>query len=152
MSTKREIINLALAEIGLGPSSYSAQPEDLQDAATHLDAIAALWAREGVGLAYPFGGSDLDADAGLPAYLVQGISAELAKAIAPGYGKQVSRETLSKARRGWRLAERLSATYTQPQRLPDALSVPAGAGWKQRRRFTLADVDDGAITNRDIDR
>ena len=41
--TKRQIINQAMTEIGLGSYSLDAQPEDLQDALFKLNAMLAEW-------------------------------------------------------------------------------------------------------------
>lgn len=120
---KREIIQEAFTEIGLGPYTYDMQPEDFQTGLTRLDAMMAQWATERVDVGYPLGG-DLDTQTNLPANAKEAVILGLAMRIAPSYGKNPSALTIQLARNGFMTLQ--NATAVIPNRLRDM--APAGAG------------------------
>jgi hypothetical protein len=131
---KRDIIEAALEEIGFGPNSYDIRAEDYATGLNRLNTLMAQWQGDGVGLGYPASnsadGDDLDADSNLPPDAVNGVIAGLAVALAPGFGKQVSKDTKVAARKGEQLIRRKTATI--PSRKADLTTYPAGAGHKRR--------------------
>lgn len=132
--TKQDIIEAAFEELGLGAYAYDLRPEDLTTGLNRLNTLMAEWQGGGVGLGYPAGGTpdadNLTTDSNLPPDAVNGVIAGLAVALAPGYGKQPSRDTKIAARAGKNLVLRKSMTL--PAKQPDTRNYPAGAGRKQR--------------------
>lgn len=150
---KRTIIEQAHAELGLGSYAYDAQPEDLQDALLRLNALMGQWASDGAQTGWPSVNAelmdDLDADSNLPADAVRGVICALAVDMAPSFGKQPSRTTITTARSGKRLMMRKSAEI--PQRQMDATSIPIGAGWKLENQINLP-ASDSQIEQGEISR
>jgi len=120
---KREIIQEAFTEIGLGPYTYDMQPEDFQTGLTRLDAMMALWSTKRVDVGYPLGG-DLDTETNLPANAKELVILGLAIRIAPSYGKTPSALTIQLARDGFLSLQNSTAV------IPDKLRgmAPSGAG------------------------
>lgn len=139
--TKRDIVDQAFEEIGLGPYQYDIQPEDRETGLKRLDNLMAEWASKGIETGYPVafdpGQSDLDQDSGLSAAMVRGIVAQVAVDIAPGYGKTVSPDTKVTASTGYKNALRMSVTV--PNKAINTRLTPAGAGNKNRWRHSLVD-------------
>jgi len=132
--TKRQYIEAALTEIGLADYVYDLSPEDLASALQRLDSMMASWEVRGIRLGYPAAGtpgaSDLAAATSVPAAANVAIIANLAKQLAPSYGKTVAQETLATARKS--LADLTTFTSRIPEmQFPSTL--PRGAGQKPWR-------------------
>lgn len=137
--TKRDIIQAAFVEIGLGSRIYTATPEDLQDALLRLNALLAEWSTRGAAGSFVLGigadEDDLDEDASIPANGVRGVICGLAVDIAPSYGRQVSADTRKAAELGKRALRNQSIEV--PTKALDYTAIPAGAGHKRERIATL---------------
>lgn len=132
MTTKRQLIEAAHAELGLADYVFDLPSEQLQLALRRLDAMMADWNGKGLRLGYPIPssveGGDLDAEAGVPDSAWEAIVLNLAIRLAPSFGKQVSRETKAAARSG--------LTMLLGKVMPGQVSygrIPAGAGNKTWR-------------------
>ena len=139
--TKRDIVDQAFEEIGLGPYQYDIQPEDRQTGLKRLDNLMAEWASKGIETGYPVATdpsqSDLDQAAGVSSAMVRGIVAQVAVDIAPGYGKTASPDTKISASLGYDNALRLSVVV--PNKAINTQLTPSGAGYKPRWRHDLRD-------------
>jgi len=103
MTTKRQLIEAAHAELGLADYVFDIPSEQLQLALRRLDGMMAEWDGMGLRLGYPIPGSveggDLDTEAGVPDRAWEAIVLNLAIRIAPQFGKQVAAETKTGAHR-----------------------------------------------------
>ena len=132
--TKRDIINSAFGELGLGSYNYDMQPEDYETALIRLDGLMSEWASFGLQTGYPAttqpDAGSLDDAIGLIMPLREGVIAALAIRLAPGYGKTPSPDTKTAASKGWNVAQRLA--FQTPEKYINTTAVPAGAGYKRR--------------------
>ena len=129
--TKKQFITQALAELGLGDYIFNISPEELQSALRILDSMMATWNGKGIRISYPLtsspGKGSLNEDTTVPDSANEAIYTNLAKRLAPGYGKIVSPETKEAAKEGYQVL--LSrATHPGQMQLPGIL--PLGAGHK----------------------
>lgn len=132
MTTKRQLIEAAHAELGLQDYVFDLPAEQLQLALRRLDAMMADWNGMGLRLGYAIPGSveggDLDTEAGVPDRAWEAIVTNLAIRLAPSFGKQVSPETKGVAERGLNM---LLGKVVPPQMSYGY--IPAGAGNKPWR-------------------
>lgn len=142
MWTKGEIIKEAFAELGLGAYAYSLQPEDMQTALRRMNLMLAEWDADGINVGYTVVDEPNDDtftdDSGIGTEFIRGVICSLAVEIAPNYGKTVSRNTASNARRGKAKALRVSAP-TPPRKI-DYTAVPLGAGNRGQRFIAPEDT------------
>jgi len=128
--TKRQLVEAAMAEIGLASYAFDLMPEQREAALRRLDSMMAEWNTRGLRLGYPIpdnpADSDIDDDSNIPDAAWEAVITNLAIRVAPSYGKVVSPETKSTARHA--LNTILSrASMPQEMKLP---SMPSGAGNK----------------------
>lgn len=132
MTTKRQLIEAAHAELGLADYVFDLPAEQLQLALRRLDAMMADWNGVGIRLGYAIPGSveggDLDTEAGVPDRAWEAIVTNLAIRLAPSFGKPVSPETKGAAERGLNM---LMSKVVPPQM--SLGRIPAGAGNKPWR-------------------
>ena len=128
--TKRQIVDAALTEIGLGEYSFDIAPEQKQEALRRLDSMLAEWDGRNIRIFYPIPGnpedSDIEQKIGVPAYAWEALITNLAIRIAPSYGKTVSPNTMTTARHALNTLMARSATPPEMQ----LASIPSGAGHK----------------------
>lgn len=128
--TKRQLVEAAMAEIGLASYAFDLMPEQRELALRRLDSMMAEWNTRGLRLGYPVpdnpADSDIDVDSNLPDAAWEAVITNLALRMAPSYGKQVNIETKITARHA--LNTILSrASMPAEMKFP---SMPAGAGNK----------------------
>ena len=128
--TKRQLVEAAMAEIGLASYAFDLMPEQRELALRRLDSMMAEWNTRGLRLGYPVpdnpADSDIDSDSNLPDAAWEAVITNLALRMAPSYGKQVNVETKVTARHA--LNTILSrASMPSQMKLP---SMPSGAGNK----------------------
>jgi hypothetical protein len=128
--TKRQLVEAAMAEIGLASYAFDLLPEQRELALRRLDSMMAEWNTRGLRLGYPVpdnpADSDIDQDSNTPDAAWEAIITNLALKMAPSYGKQVNPETKITARHA--LNTILSRASMPPEmKLP---AMPAGAGNK----------------------
>lgn len=133
--TKRDIIVAAFESIGLAGYVFDLQPEQLETARRKLDAMMAMWNSVGIRVGYPLvstpDSSDLDDKTEVTDMGVEAIYTNLAKRIAPGYGKTVPQEILTVANEAYLAL--LATAAGQPIERQLAGSYPLGAGNKSSR-------------------
>ena len=151
--TKDQIVTAAFSELSLADDQgFDVTPEEKQRALYRLDAMLGIWAAKGVRLGYAFpadlAGSDLNSDSGLPDYANEPVYLNLARRLAPGFGKALSAETLKNAREGY---DTLLWACAHPieQQMPK--TMPRGAGnkpWRTiNRQFMPAPDEDPLQSN-----
>ena len=128
--TKRQLVEAAMAEIGLASYAFDLMPEQRELALRRLDSMMAEWNTRGLRLGYPVpdnpADSDIDVDSNTPDAAWEAIITNLALRLAPSYGKQVNIETKVTARHA--LNTILSrASMPAEMKLP---AMPSGAGNK----------------------
>ena len=128
--TKRQLVEAAMAEIGLASYAFDLMPEQREQALRRLDSMMAEWNTRGLRLGYPVpdnpADSDIDVDSNVPDAAWEAVITNLAIRVAPSYGKVVSPETKTTARHA--LNTILSRASMPSQiKLP---SMPSGAGNK----------------------
>ena len=132
--TKRQYITEALIELGLADYVYDLTPEELQSALRRLDTMMASWEARGIRIGYPMAGtpgaSDIDAATSVTEVASSAIITNLARQLAPSYGKTVSAETAATARKA--LATLSNTTISIPE-MQFPASLPRGAGQKAWR-------------------
>lgn len=133
--TKGALVDAALGELSLADAAgIDITPEERERSLKRLDAMLATWAAKGVRVGYAFPSSpddsDLNADSGIPDSAAETVFLNLARRLAPGFGKTLSAETLKNAREGYDTL--LWAAARPPeQQLPH--TQPRGAGNKPWR-------------------
>lgn len=138
MLTRGQVVDAALAELGIGGAD-DASPEERLTGLQRLSMMMATWEGCGIRVGFAFPGEYTDAamsvPSGLPDGAVETVVAHLAMRLAPGYGKQVSPDTRATAKAGYD-ALLIDAARPRPQQLPDTL--PMGAGnrlWPHQRTY-----------------
>lgn len=128
--TKRQLVEAAMAEIGLASYAFDLMPEQRELALRRLDSMMAEWNTRGLRLGYPVpdnpADSDIDADSNVPDAAWEAVITNLAIRMAPSYGKQVNVATATTARHALNtiLAR---ASMPSEMKLP---AMPSGAGNK----------------------
>lgn len=132
---KGEIVDEAFAELALAGEAWDIQPEERQRAVRRLDVMLATWEAKGIKLGYAMpataDGSTPNDASGLPDAAVETVLLNLARRLAPSYGKALSPASAQSAREGYD-ALLWAAAQPQQQQLPNTL--PLGAGNKPWRR------------------
>ena len=124
MTTKLQIVQQALGDIGLGTYVFDPSPDQLQDALDRMDRLAAAWDGIGIRKGYNLGAA-LDAESGLPDTAIDPFASLLAIRLAPSYGKQVSPELKSAALEGKNM---LMVTNNVIPRMVYPGTLPIGTG------------------------
>ena len=131
--SKRQLVTMALEEIGIASYTFDLEPEQLQSALYKLDAMMATWNARGIRLGYPIPSSpedsSLDDDSNIPDAANESVFLNLAVRLAPSYGKIVLQETKKSAFSSYR---NLLARATKPSEM-QLQSIPSGAGNKSWR-------------------
>jgi len=128
--TKRQLVEAAMAEIGLASYAFDLMPEQREAALRRLDSMMAEWNGRGLRLGYPIpdnpADSDIDDSSNIPDAAWEAVITNLALRIAPSYGKQVNPETKVTARHSLNTIFARASLPTE-MKLP---SMPSGAGNK----------------------
>lgn len=147
--TKRQVVEAAMAELGLASYSFDLMPEQIEIALRRLDSMMAEWNARGIRLAYSVPDtpdtSDIDADSGIPDSAWEAAITNLALKLAPSYGKTVNPETKISARHA---LNTLYARATMPNemKLP---AMPSGAGNKPIDAPFLSTPEEVLVTGPD---
>ena len=141
--TKRQLVDAAMAEIGLASYAFDLMPEQREGALRRLDSLMAEWNTRGLRLGYPVpdnpDDSDIDVDSNIPDAAWEAVITNLALRLAPSYGKQVNVQTMVSARHSLNTILARAALPTE-MKLP---SMPSGAGNKAiENPFTPAPDND----------
>ena len=128
--TKRQLVEAAMAEIGLASYAFDLMPEQRELALRRLDSMMAEWNTRGLRLGYPIpdnpADSDIDVDSNLPDAAWEAVITNLAIRMAPSYGKRVNVATATTARHALNTILARAALPAE-MKLP---AMPSGAGNK----------------------
>jgi hypothetical protein len=145
MTTKRELIDLAFETLGIASFAYDIQPEQMESARRKLNSMMAQWNARGIRLGFPIpaaiDGDDLDQETNLPDAALEATYLNLAKRIAPGFGKQLTPETKAMAREAF---DAMMVRAVAPIEMQMPAGVPLGAGVRTyygRAAFTSEPTD-----------
>lgn len=135
MSTKGDILDAAFAELALSDDAgFELTPGERTRALRRLDGMLATWAAKGVRVSYSFPANDNSSDendaSGLPDSAFETVALNLARRIAPSFGKTLNPETLKNAREGYDTLL-WQAAHPVEQQLPH--TMPRGMGNKPWR-------------------
>lgn len=129
--TKQQLIDDAFEEIGIASYDYDVSPEEYQSALRKLDRMMGTWASKGISVSYPIPASpensNLNQESNVPNTMVEGLVANLAKRLAPSFGKTLSQETKDLAKDTY---ENLARLKSEPAEIPLNTTV-YGAGNRQ---------------------
>jgi P22 tail accessory factor len=129
---KRQFIQQAFNEIGLGSYFFDLSPEQLQHALVTLESMIGGFYTNGIMIGYPISGdvhnADIDEATDVPFNLTQPVYTNLAVALAPAYGKTPPPETKLAANNGYTL---LCMQAAKPKKVRLPLDMPLGAGNKR---------------------
>ncbi len=128
--TKREMLGKAFSMIALAGYEYDLTGDELNDALTTMDAMAAAWDSDGIRIGYNLpstqGGSDINSQSGVPDRAYLAVAANVAVLIAPSYGKTPSREVVKAAKDGYDTLFARAVAFPTQRQMPG--TMPAGAG------------------------
>lgn len=152
--TKGQLVEEAMGELSLATgAAFDVTPEETARALRRLDAMVAVWAGKGVRIGYLFpataGASTANDASGIPDIAAEPVFLNLARRLAPGFGRVLSPETLKNARDGYETLLRLSAMPPE-QQLPH--TQPLGSGnkpWRTTNRPFLPRPDTDPLRNDD---
>jgi hypothetical protein len=129
VSTKRELVDGAYAELGLAEYVFDLQPEEIGTALHKLERMMSGWDSLGIRLGYAFAvtpkQADGNDDACVPDWAEEGIITNLAVRLAPTVGKSASAETRINARQQYNTL--LVGNYEIPQ-MQYPRQMPIGTG------------------------
>lgn len=133
--SKRQFIQAALEEIGMAPNLFDIETDQYESAMRRMDSMVAGWNVGQTKIGYPIPSSpensDLDQETNVPDAANEAIILNLAVAIAPSYGKTVSPDTKTGAKKALR---NLRTHCFEPIEMQLGESVPLGAGNKPWRK------------------
>ena len=113
MTTRAEFLADAFEAIGIADYQFAVTPEERASARRMLDDMLTEWEGRGIPLGYvPLEDLDDDndgVDLTLPAWSISAVKANLAKELAPSFGKMPSGGLLGRAKRGLALCEARTA-------------------------------------------
>lgn len=143
--SKRQFVEAAFEEIGLGSYVFDLTPAQIESAVRRLDAMMAAWNAKGIRLGYPIPGSpqntDLDEQTYVPDAAYEAIITNLGIKIAPSYGRTPTGDTKITAKQSY---DTLLARAAAPieQQLPDTMPIGAGnKSWRWDNPFMPTPVD-----------
>lgn len=147
--TKRQIIEQAYEELGLGAMFLDLQPDQIESARRKLDTMVAGWSSRNIQIGYPLASeansSDVDQETNVPDYAVQALYLNLAIRLAAGHGKVVTPETRQQANESYRDVIR-GATRNPPSMMYSCF-LPSGAGNKNTcNTFIINQKDNSVLT------
>jgi hypothetical protein len=142
--TKRQFVLQAFSEIGMADDEYGLETYQLQDALVKLESMIAEWSGQEIDVQYPLAAdidtANMDTLTSVPLAANMAIYLNLAKMIAPGFGKQLSQESKLMATESYnRLASFVSDKHIPKKQMPGW--VPLGAGNKYNRDSKRPFVD-----------
>ncbi len=131
MTTKRQIVEMAYASVGLALFSVDLQPEQMEAARRVLDSQMATWGIKGIRLGWPIpsspDGGDLDDETNLPDWALEATYLALGIRIAPMHGKTVTPDYKAAARSAYD-AMLINVVRPVSRKMPGG--YPLGSGQK----------------------
>lgn len=151
MTTKRQIVELAYASVGLAGFAVDLQPEQMEHARRILDSQMATWNIKGIRLGWPIpsspSGGDLDDETNLPDWALEATYLNLGIRIAPMHGKAVTPDFKASARAAYD-AMLISVVRPVGRRMPGGYPLGAGhrtfsgASWSADPETTISTGND----------
>lgn len=142
--TKRDYINGALEEIGLGSYSFEISPEHEQMALRKLDGMVAEWSARGIRIGWPISSnptaSDPEQETNTSDLARQAIVTNLAVRLCGQFGKTVSADLKITARQS---LINLIGTRIPEMQMPGGF--PLGAGQSQTAAFSSDPIQSGDV-------
>lgn len=135
--SKRDLVHEAFRECGLASYDYDLDSDEMQTGLSRLNGMMGNWEGRGVRCSFNFAG-DLGADSGIPDLAAEAVYLNLARRIAPGFGKTLTPETIEAAKTA---LDTLFIGAAQPQQVQQPASLPRGIGaksYRQSRPFNCA--------------
>jgi hypothetical protein len=127
--TKLNIITAAFNELGFANYLYDIDPAQLNRVLLQLDGLMGTWAAMGINIGYPLptspSGSDINQFSNLPAPAVEAVYMNLAKRIAPSFGKTLAPDAIVNARDSF-TAMLLNLSVIPDKQYPGTLQAGAG--------------------------
>jgi hypothetical protein len=149
MWTKRQLVGSAYEEIGLANYEFELTPEEWQSALRRMDSMIASWQAKNIYLGYALPASpddsDLDDDAQIQDTDAEAIFTNLAKRLAPSFGKTVQPDTMTVAKDTYNA---LLCRAAMPAQMQFPRNTPAGAGnkyWVLTRNPFLRGPDESKV-------
>lgn len=131
MTTKRQIVEMAYASVGLALFMVDLQPEQMELARRVLDSQMATWNIKGIRVGWPIPSSpeigDLDEETNLPDWALEATYLNLGIRIAPMHGKAVAPDYKVAARSAYD-AMLISVVKPVSRQMPGG--YPLGSGTK----------------------
>jgi hypothetical protein len=129
----------AFEEIGLADYVFDLSPDQIQSCLVRLDAMVGRL--KGLFIHWPFSSSpsdtNLDTDTRCPNYANECIFLNLAIAIAPSYGKQISSDTRKNASDAYDTVVSWSASLPPTRQTPAMLSGSGNKPWRGSRTINI---------------
>ena len=136
--TKRQLIDLAMEELGIASYVFDSSPGQYQFALMRLELLIAAWNANGVRLSYPLAStvdsSSLNNNTNIPDYAIEAVVLNLAIRLAPSYRINISPATRLNADTSYAKMLNLSAQPTPTKDFPGGL--PLGQGNKNYTKYT----------------
>jgi hypothetical protein len=136
--TKRELVQAALNELGIAEYEFDVSPEELSSGSARLDSMMSTWSKMNLRIPYNYTGN-YDSESGIPVTAVEAVTTNLAKRLAPSYGKQTPPEVLTTAKSS---LNALLSESAEPLTMQLG-SLPYGAGHKRVDTAIFTPVEDG---------
>lgn len=153
--TKRQFIELAYDEIGLGAENYQLTPSDFENALRRADNMVASWnGRVQRGIGWPLSDnpkdSSVDQETSVPTIYNEAVVLQLAIRIAPAIGRQVMPDTKANASQSFKT---MVARLTPPQSRKYPQGLPLGGGNRWRGRiFSPSPTEESETTDNTLER
>jgi hypothetical protein len=148
--SKRQFVEAAFEEIGLASYVFDLTPQQIEAACRRLDAMMASWNALGIRVGYPLPGSPQDTglndQTNVPDAAYEAIITNLGIKLAPSYGKTVSADTKTTAKRTY---DTLLSRAAKPMEMQLPASMPRGAGAKAYDDPFMDNPDDPILAGRD---
>jgi hypothetical protein len=135
--TKRELVQAALNELGIAEYEFDVSPEELSSGSARLDSMMSTWSKMNLRIPYNYTGN-YDSESGIPVTAVEAVTTNLAKRLAPSYGKQTPPEVLTTAKSS---LNALLSESAEPLTMQLG-SLPYGAGHKRVDTAIFTPVED----------
>lgn len=131
MTTKRQIVEMAYASVGLAAYTFDLQPEQLENARRVLDSMMATWNAKGIRLGWPLpsdpNSGDMDEETNLPDSALEATYMNLGIRLAPMHGKAVPPDYRASARMAYD-AMLIDVVQSVSREMPGG--YPLGSGHK----------------------
>lgn len=146
--TKKQLIDAAFEEIGIGSYQYDIQPEMYSIALNRLDSMIASWFALGVNFNYTIpanqSDSDITTESGVPDYTYEAIYQNLALKLSPIFGKVITQELKQAAFLAFRNLINKDSNVPQMQL---SNTIPSGAGNKLGAYWTTLNTPETRVSD-----